>query len=292
MSLSDGDEESEDEMVQPDTSETTTKLVRDDDDCILEDVDEVVAKKLRALEEDSPRSSIEMESLDVAKDLADACDVEGVRQRRVDDGEEQSRAESPIPLAQTEKKKFTIRHVIMFIGFTFAFVVFFIPIDRDNYKVQRTACVTLLMATSWVTEALPLAVTAFFPVILFPMMGVESGKVVSGAYFNNVVFILLGGFIVALAMERWGLHKRIAMFIIRLCGVRPRSLLLGMMLSTWFLSMWISNTATTLMMIPNEWRLFDRWKTNWVQIRRSFADSRMLYSLGWHILQTLEVLPH
>eukprot|EP01028_Stygiella_incarcerata_P011469 TRINITY_DN649_c0_g2_i1.p1 TRINITY_DN649_c0_g2~~TRINITY_DN649_c0_g2_i1.p1 ORF type:complete len:664 (-),score=175.03 TRINITY_DN649_c0_g2_i1:115-2106(-) len=251
MSLSDEEKDpEEDDMVHSDVPEGEGKLVEGSEDCILEDADDIAAKKLRALDEDSPRSSVEMESVDVSKDLVGDGGVEGARQRR-EESMEQSRAESPIPFSQTEKKKFTVRRLIMAIGFTFAVIVYFIPIDRDNYKVQRTACVTLLMATSWVTEALPLAVTAFFPVILFPLMEVESGKVVSGAYFNNVVFILLGGFIVALAMERWGLHKRIAMFIIQLCGVRPRSLLLGMMISTWFLSMWISNTATTLMMIPN-----------------------------------------
>eukprot|EP01028_Stygiella_incarcerata_P004424 TRINITY_DN19687_c0_g1_i1.p1 TRINITY_DN19687_c0_g1~~TRINITY_DN19687_c0_g1_i1.p1 ORF type:complete len:700 (+),score=186.61 TRINITY_DN19687_c0_g1_i1:106-2205(+) len=153
--------------------------------------------------------------------------------------------------AKKKEGMFSIRRVIMMIGFLLAATVYFTPIDRDNYKIQRTACVTLLMATCWVTEAIPLAVTAFFPVVLFPLMEVESGSKVSSCYFNNVVFILLGGFIVAMAMERWGFHKRIAMFIIKLCGVRPRFLLLGMMLSTWFLSLWISNTATTLMMIPN-----------------------------------------
>lgn len=113
-----------------------------------------------------------------------------------------------------------------------------------------TAVVALLMAAWWLTEALPMGVTALLPVILFPTLGILPGKTVAGLYFNDVIFLFLGGFLVALAMERWNLHRRLALLILRIFGLRPRGLLMGFMVATAFLSMWISNTATTMMMLP------------------------------------------
>ena len=106
------------------------------------------------------------------------------------------------------------------------------------------------MAIWWITEAIPLAITSLLPVALFPAFGVLDGKTVSSQYFNWIIFLFIGGFIVALAMQRWNLHKRIALRILLLFGIRPAMMLLGFMVATWFLSMWISNTATTMMMAP------------------------------------------
>ncbi len=108
----------------------------------------------------------------------------------------------------------------------------------------------MLMAIWWITEAIPLAITSLLPVALFPAFGVLNGKTVSSQYFNWVIFLFIGGFIVALAMQRWNLHKRIALGILRVFGMRPAGMLLGFMVATWFLSMWISNTATAMMMAP------------------------------------------
>jgi len=115
--------------------------------------------------------------------------------------------------------------------------------------VTATAAVAVLMAVWWITEALPLAVTALVPVVLFPLLGVMNGKAVASQYFNHIIFLFIGGFIVALAMERWNLHRRIALRILLLFGNRPRRILLGFMTATAFLSMWISNTAATMMMV-------------------------------------------
>lgn len=113
------------------------------------------------------------------------------------------------------------------------------------------AAIASLMAIFWATEAIPLAATSLIPIVLFPVMGIMSdGSSVASVYFNNVIFLFIGGFMIALAMEKWNLHKRIALFIIKNNGKSPAKIVLGFMLGTMFLSMWISNTATAVMMLP------------------------------------------
>lgn len=129
-------------------------------------------------------------------------------------------------------------------------LVLFADFEPGKPLVTYTFCVALLMAVWWITEAVPLAVTSLLPVALFPLFGIMDGKTVSGAYFNDVIFLFMGGFLVALAMERWGLHRRIALYILDFTGVSPSRILLGFMLASFFLSMWISNTATVMMMLP------------------------------------------
>lgn len=134
--------------------------------------------------------------------------------------------------------------------FLFLFILFFLDLSPGHPEVTRTFAVAVLMAVWWITEAVPLAVTALLPVFLFPALGIMNGTTVSSTYFNHIIFLFLGGFIVALAMEKWNLHKRIALKIMLTIGVSPGKLLLGFMVATAFLSMWISNTATAMMMIP------------------------------------------
>ncbi|MDD3877518.1 MAG: SLC13 family permease [Bacteroidales bacterium] len=129
-------------------------------------------------------------------------------------------------------------------------IILFADLEPGNPKVTMTFCVALLMSVWWITEAVPLAVTSLLPVVLFPLFGVMDGKDVSSTYFNDVIFLFMGGFLVALAMERWNLHKRIALNILCVTGVSPSRILLGFMFTSFFLSMWISNTATVMMMIP------------------------------------------
>lgn len=129
-------------------------------------------------------------------------------------------------------------------------ILMFTELEPGHPEVTYTFCIALLMAVWWITEVVPLAVTSLLPVALFPLFGVMDGKLVSSAYFNDVIFLFMGGFLVALAMERWNLHRRIALHILRITGVSPARILLGFMLASFFLSMWISNTATAMMMLP------------------------------------------
>ena len=106
------------------------------------------------------------------------------------------------------------------------------------------------MAIWWMTEAIPLSATSLLPIVLIPAFTETTVKQATAPYASDVVFLFLGGFLIAIAMEKWNLHRRIALLTLRQVGVKPRQIVLGMMLSTGFLSMWVSNTATTLMMLP------------------------------------------
>ena len=132
----------------------------------------------------------------------------------------------------------------------FIYIIFFVKLDPSNPNISYTLAVAILMALWWATEVVPLAITSLLPIILFPLLGIMNGKEVSSTYFNHVIFLFIGGFIVALAIQRWNLHKRIALKISLVVGISPGRILLGFMLGTAFLSMWISNTAAAMLMIP------------------------------------------
>jgi solute carrier family 13 (sodium-dependent dicarboxylate transporter), member 2/3/5 len=115
---------------------------------------------------------------------------------------------------------------------------------------RATTAVATLMAVWWVTEALPLAATALLPIVLFPLTGALDLEATTAPYANDLIFLFLGGFVLALAMQRWGLHRRIALVTVRAVGTRSKQMIGGFMLATGFLSMWVSNTATAVMMLP------------------------------------------
>jgi len=141
-------------------------------------------------------------------------------------------------------------NVIIFGVLLFAGMISFLDLAPGRPEITITAAIAVLMALWWVTEALPIGLTSLLPIILFPAFGVLDGKDISNAYINYVIFLFIGGFFMALAIQKWGLHKRIALKILSWVGGSPFRILLGFMLASAFLSMWMSNTATTMMMLP------------------------------------------
>lgn len=115
---------------------------------------------------------------------------------------------------------------------------------------RATAAVGALMAVWWLTEAVPLSATALVPIALLPLVGARSIGEVTAPYADPVIFLFMGGFILGLGMQRWGLHRRIALVTIALVGTQPRRLIAGFMVATAVMSMWVSNTATVAMMVP------------------------------------------
>ena len=121
---------------------------------------------------------------------------------------------------------------------------------------------TLWVAIWWVTEAVPIYVTALIPIILFPLSGGLELKQTTSAYGHKFVFLFVGGFILAIAIEKWRLHKRIALNIINIVGTKKSNIILGFMIATAFLSMWISNTATAVMIMPVGLAIISQLKDN------------------------------
>jgi len=158
-------------------------------------------------------------------------------------------------------------------------ILLFLDLDPQNPAATRMVAIVALMAIWWITEAIPLAATALLPIVLFPLMGIMRGRELPAAnkidlstasfngdfsaadfdiifpnvanqYMDWIILLFMGGFIIAIAVEKWNLHKRIALHILKVIGGQPHRLVLGFMVATGFLSMWLSNTATALMMMP------------------------------------------
>ncbi|MBC7186130.1 MAG: SLC13/DASS family transporter [Calditrichaeota bacterium] len=135
---------------------------------------------------------------------------------------------------------------VLFLG-----VLWGVPAGADlSAAGHRVLALAALMAWWWITEAIPVPATALLPLALLPVLGVQPVREVAASYGDSNIFLFMGGFFLAVTMQRWGLHRRLALHVIRLIGSNPRTLVLGFMVATAALSMWISNTATTLMMYP------------------------------------------
>lgn len=132
-----------------------------------------------------------------------------------------------------------------------AALIFLIPTSAGfSRDIRYTAAIGLLMALLWMTEAIPLGLTALLPLIAFPLAGIATTDRIAAPYANPAVFLFLGGFLLSATFERWNLHRRVAAFALLRVGTEPRRIVFAVILVTAFLSMWMSNTATTLMMTP------------------------------------------
>src|SRR5690606_14851194 len=129
-------------------------------------------------------------------------------------------------------------------------IMLFVEIDPSKPELTAMFAIAMWMAVWWVLEAIPIAVTAILPFVLFPLFGIMNTNDIAPYYMNQVIFLFIGGFIIAIAMEKWNLHKRIALRIIMSVGNNPGKILMSFMFASFFLSMWISNTATVMMMLP------------------------------------------
>ena len=136
------------------------------------------------------------------------------------------------------------------VGLLLGILVYLVMPGDVPQEARLTAATAVLMAAWWMTEALPIPATALVPLVVFPTLGSTPLDDVGASYGNNVIFLFMGGFLLALAMQRWNLHRRMALLTVRLIGTKPPQMIAGFMIATGFLSMWVSNTATAVMMLP------------------------------------------
>lgn len=153
---------------------------------------------------------------------------------------------------QNKNESYSKRQLIGFVIALPLFISLLLIDAPEGLAVEgwRVFAVAVLMAILWMTESIPIPVTALLPLILFPFLGVTAFGNVAASYANSNVFLFMGGFFIAISMQKWGLHRRIALYLIWAIGSSPRRIILGFMVATASLSMWISNTATTMLLYP------------------------------------------
>lgn len=148
-------------------------------------------------------------------------------------------------------KQFTLTRKIGFLsGPILCILLLWSPIEIVNPEIDRVLAITIWMVIWWITEAVSISVTALIPLAIFPLLGIGSIKEVASNYANPIVYLFFGGFVIALALEKVQLHKRIALSILKITGTKANGIILGFMLATALMSMWISNTASTVVMLP------------------------------------------
>jgi sodium-dependent dicarboxylate transporter 2/3/5 len=160
-------------------------------------------------------------------------------------------------------KNWNARRIGLFLGpLLFIFTLFFVHPEGLSKEGNAILACTLWIASWWITECIPIAVTSLLPIILFPLTGGLDLKTTSASFGHKYIFLYIGGFILAIAIEKWDLHRRIALTIIQFIGTNVKSIILGFMVATAFLSMWISNTATSIMMLPIGMAIISQLKDN------------------------------
>ncbi|MYL38161.1 SLC13 family permease [Halobacillus litoralis] len=156
-----------------------------------------------------------------------------------------SSGEDPGPAFDTRQKAGLILGPLLFV-----LTLLFLEADGLSSSAVAVLASTLWIATWWITEAVPIPATSLLPLVLFPITGGLDGGTTASSYGDNTIFLFMGGFLIALSMQKWNLHKRIALFIINAVGTSTEQIVLGFMVATGLLSAWISNTATAMMMVP------------------------------------------
>jgi len=159
---------------------------------------------------------------------------------------------SSSPTDESEGTEFGVRQKV---GAALAAAVFAAlwlspPLGGLSGPGTRVALLAVLMAVLWVSEAIPIAATSLLPLVLLPLLGISPIRLAAAPYADPVIYLFMGGFLLALAMERWNLHRRLALAIIAAIGTRPRALVLGFLCAATFISMWTSNSATAMMLLP------------------------------------------
>ena len=159
---------------------------------------------------------------------------------------------SPGGIEEGEPREYTQRQLIgLFLGPLLFLAMLFAPAPAGmEPAAQKMAAVALLMATWWMCESIPIPATSLLPIALFPFLGIMHTSAATAPYASHLIFLFMGGFIIALSMQRWNLHRRIAMNIVKIVGFSPGRLIFGFMSATAVLSAFVSNTATTVMMMP------------------------------------------
>ena len=146
--------------------------------------------------------------------------------------------------------KLQLKYISLLAGIAVALLLYFVNPFGVSPAAGKVLAIAGLMITWWVTEALPMPVVALLPLILFPLLKISKLEETAAPYANPIIFLFMGGFMLGLAIEKWNLHKRIALNIVRITGTSGDRIVLGFILATGLLSMWLSNTATTMMMFP------------------------------------------
>ncbi len=197
---------------------------------------------LRSLQKNLQFSSNRREQeIDLADEMEDAP---AEHARRVVTG--------PQGIQEGEPREYTVRQKVgLALGPVLFLLMLLLPTPAGmSPPAQKMAAVALLMATWWMCESIPIPATSLLPIPLFPFLGVMDTKKATAPYASHLIFLFMGGFLIALAMQRWNLHRRIAMNIVRAVGFSPGRLIFGFMVATAALSAFVSNTATAVMMMP------------------------------------------
>ena len=168
----------------------------------------------------------------------------------------------------------------LWLGFLAFVGLLLFPIAPDNMPASRLAAVAAMMALWWMTEAIPLFATALLPLVLFPLLGVMAGRETAPIYLNSTIILFIGGFMIALAMQKWDLHRRIALAIIHAVGSSPARIVLGFMVAAAFLAMWMSNTAAAVTMVPIGLAIVLQVEERWTSRAPSDAGKVHTFTVG------------